>query len=239
MTAGDLLLIVAQTAVDNDALTGAAAVVQAVMEYAGVIAFAISGALVAGRKRMDIVGVVMLGSIVAVGGGTIRDVLVGNLPVFWVSNPAFVIVGALAALAVFPLARTGTLAVMQHYKLVQLSDAAGMALFVITGTNVALEAGADRLAAIIVGVISGVGGGIIRDVLANRVPEVLTHGHFRASGAFAGAALYVFLLGTSIPNVAVAAVSAAFIFGVRALSIFYDWGVPTIAVTKDTDSPPT
>lgn len=231
------LLILAQAATSSDTLRGTAAVLQTVMEYAGVIAFAISGALVAGRKRMDIVGVVMLGSIVAVGGGTIRDILVGDLPVFWVENPKFIVVGAVAALATFPLARTGTLAVMQHYKLVQLSDAAGMALFVVTGTNVALAAGADNLAAMIVGVISGVGGGIIRDVLANRVPEVLTHGHFRASGAFVGAALYVILLGTSMSDVAVAMLSAAFIFAVRVLSIFYGWGVPTIAVVKETSPP--
>ncbi len=93
----------------------------------------------------------------------------------------------------------------------------------------ALAAGADSLAAVIVGVISGIGGGIIRDMMANRIPEVLTHGHFRASGAFVGAALYVFLLGTSIPDVAAAALSAALIFGVRSLSIFYGWGFPTIA----------
>ena len=130
MTAGVLLLI-AQAATTNDTTSTAADLLQTVMEYAGVVAFAISGALVAGRKRMDIVGVVMLGSIVAVGGGTIRDVLVGELPVFWVDDPTFIVVGAVTALATIPLARSGTLAVMQHYNLVRLSDSAGMALFVI------------------------------------------------------------------------------------------------------------
>ena len=231
---GELLLL-AQAATNDQTVTTAADIVQTVMEYAGVIAFAISGALVGGRKRMDIVGVVMLGSIVAVGGGTIRDVLVGDLPVFWVGNPTFVLVGALAAAAVFPLARSGALAVMRHYNLVQLSDAAGMALFVVTGTNVALAAGASNPAAIIVGVISGVGGGIIRDVLANQVPQVFTHGHYRASGAFAGAILYVFLLGTSVSDVVAAALAVALIFGVRLLSIFYQWDVPTVAITEDPD----
>ena len=139
MTGGDLLPLIAQVATNDQSVTTAVGVLQSVMEYAGIIAFAISGALVAGRKRMDIAGVVMLGSIVAVGGGTIRDILVGSLPVFWVENPTFIIVGALTALAMFPLARTGTLAVLQHFNLVQLSDAAGMALFVVTGVNVALS----------------------------------------------------------------------------------------------------
>lgn len=236
MTAGDLLLI-AQVATTDQAASSTADLLQTIMEYGGVIAFAISGALVAGRKRMDIVGVVMLGSIVAVGGGTIRDVLVGDLPVFWVNDPTFIVVGAVTALATIPLARSGTLAVMQHYNLVQLSDSAGMALFVVTGANVALAAGANNLAAAIVGVISGVGGGIIRDVMANRIPEVFTRGHFRASGAFAGALLYVFLLGTSVSALVAALLSVALIFGFRSLSIFLGWGVPTVKITEDTDPP--
>ena len=236
MTGGDLLLLIGQVTTSDQATTTAVGVLQSVLEYAGIIAFAISGALVAGRKRMDIAGVVMLGSIVAVGGGTTRDVLVGSLPVFWVENPTFVIVGALTALAIFPLARTGTLAVMQHFKLVQLSDAAGMALFVVTGVNVALDAGADNLAAIIVGVISGIGGGVIRDILANQIPKVFIRGHYRATGAFVGAALYVFLLGTSVSRVLAAALAVAVIFGFRAFAILYEWDVPTVTITDDTDS---
>jgi uncharacterized membrane protein YeiH len=163
------LLALAQDATSNQTIQDALGVLQPIMEYAGTIAFAISGALVAGRKHMDIVGVVVLGTIVAVGGGTTRDLLLGEVPVFWINNPTFVIVGALTALATIPLFKTGTLAVMQRYNLIQLSDAAGMALFVVTGTNVALVAGADNLAAAIVGVIAGVGGGILRDLMANEV----------------------------------------------------------------------
>ena len=235
MTGGDLLPLIAQVATNDQSVTTAVGVLQSVMEYAGIIAFAISGALVAGRKRMDIAGVVMLGSIVAVGGGTIRDILVGSLPVFWVENPTFIIVGALTALAMFPLARTGTLAVLQHFNLVQLSDAAGMALFVVTGVNVALSAGADSLAAIIVGVISGIGGGIIRDILADEIPKVFVRSHYRATGAFVGAALYVFLLGTSVSRVLAAALAVALIFGIRAFAILYKWNVPTVAITDDTN----
>jgi uncharacterized membrane protein YeiH len=208
------------------------------MEYAGTIAFAISGALVAGRKHMDIVGVAVLGTIVAVGGGTTRDLLLGDVPVFWVSNPTFVIVGAIAALATIPLFKTGTLAVMQHYNLVQLSDAAGMALFVVTGTNVALAAGADDLAAAIVGVIAGVGGGILRDVMANKIPDVLTNGQFYASAAFAGALLYMLLLQLPVSPLVVVWIPILVIFGIRSLSIIFGWGVPAFEIEHEADPPP-
>lgn len=205
------------------------------MEYAGTIAFAISGALVAGRKHMDVVGVIVLGTIVAVGGGTARDLLLGNFPVFWVDNPTFVVVGALVALATIPLFKTGTIAVMQHYNLVQISDAAGMALFVVTGTNVALAAGADSLAAAVVGVIAGVGGGIIRDLMANKIPDVLTNGQFYASAAFLGAVLYVLLLQTSLSPFVSIWIPIITIFGIRLLSIIFGWGVPKFKIDKDTD----
>lgn len=232
------LLALAQDATSNQTIQDALGILQPIMEYAGTIAFAISGALVAGRKHMDIVGVVVLGTIVAVGGGTTRDLLLGEIPVFWINNPTFVIVGALTALATIPLFKTGTLAVMQRYNLIQLSDAAGMALFVVTGTNVALAAGADNLAAAIVGVIAGVGGGILRDLMANEVPDILTNGQFYASAAFAGAILYVLLLQLPVSPLVVVWIPIAVIFGIRSLSIIFGWGVPAFEIGEGTDPPP-
>jgi uncharacterized membrane protein YeiH len=232
------LLPLAQAAVSDQTINGALGVLQDIMEYAGTIAFAISGALVAGRKHMDVVGVVVLGSIVAVGGGTLRDLLVGDFPVFWVTSPTFVVVGAVVALATIPLFKAGTIAVLQRYNLVQISDAAGMALFVVTGTNVALAAGADSLAAAIVGVIAGVGGGIIRDVLANKIPDVLTNGQFYASAAFLGAIVYVILLQTPLSPFVSVWVPIIVIFGIRLLSINYGWGVPKFRIDPDDDPPP-
>lgn len=231
----DAFLVFAQSAVSEQSIKDALGVLQDVMEYAGTIAFAISGALVAGRKHMDVVGVIVLGTIVAVGGGTARDLLLGNFPVFWVDNPTFVVVGALVALATIPLFKTGTIAVMQHYNLVQISDAAGVALFVVTGTNVALAAGADSLAAAVVGVIAGVGGGIIRDLMANKIPDVLTNGQFYASAAFLGAVLYVLLLQTSLSPFVSIWIPIITIFGIRLLSIIFGWGVPKFKIDKDTD----
>jgi uncharacterized membrane protein YeiH len=226
------LVDLAQGTTTEQSVADALGVFQTIFEYAGTVAFAISGALVAGQKRMDVAGVVVLGAIVAVGGGTTRDLLLGQVPVFWVNDPTFVVVGVLAALATIPLAKTGTLRTMQKYNLVDVSDAAGLSLFVITGTNVALAAGAADLPAAIVGVISGVGGGIIRDVLANEVPGVLRSGHLYATAAFAGSVLYVLLLEAAVAPLVAVWAPILTIFGLRMLSLRYGWGVPKIDLSE-------
>ncbi len=226
------LMVLAQSSVEqtvSDAL-GAA---QPIMEYVGTIAFGISGALVAGKKRMDIAGVLVLGVMVAVGGGTIRDLVLGDVPVFWVTDPTFIIVGALAALATIPLFKSGILDVWQEYDVVDISDALGLSLFVVTGTNVALAAGAADFPAALVGVISGVGGGIIRDILANKVPSVLTNGTLYATAAFAGALLYVLLLQLPVNPLVTFWIPVLVIFGLRMMSLRYGWGVPKVDLTQE------
>jgi uncharacterized membrane protein YeiH len=229
----DIVPLLAQASDAEQTVKEALGILQNIMEYAGTIAFAISGALAAGRKKMDYVGVVILGSIVSVGGGTTRDLIIGDVPVFWINDPIFIIVGALTALATIPLAKTGTLDQLRRLRVIRLSDAAGMALFVVTGTNVALAAGAGALAAAIVGVISGVGGGIIRDLLANETPDVLVGGQFYASAAFVGALSYVLLLQLPISELLVFWIPVALIFGIRTASLYYGWGIPTFAIDQD------
>ncbi len=228
----DVFSVLAQVSDTEQTVKEALGILQTIMEYAGTIAFAISGALAAGRKRMDYVGVVILGSIVAVGGGTIRDLIVG-VTVFWIDDPTYFIVASLTALATIPLTRTGTLDQLRRFRLIQISDAAGMALFVVTGTNVALAAGANHLAAAIVGVISGVGGGILRDVLANDTPDVLIGGQFYASAAFLGAASYVLLIRAPVSTLLVFWIPIIIIFGIRSVSLYYGWGVPTFEIETD------
>jgi uncharacterized membrane protein YeiH len=218
-------------ATTDQTVTEALGTLQTILQYVGTVAFGISGALVAGQKRMDLAGVVVLGCIVAVGGGTTRDLLLGNVPVFWVNDATYVLVGAAAALVTVPLFRTGTVQTLQQHNLVDVFDAAGMALFVITGTNVALSAGASNFSAAIIGVISGVGGGMIRDVLAGQIPGVLKSGHLYATAAFAGALLYVLLLELSIAPIAALWVPAFAIFSIRMLSLRYGWGIPKFDVS--------
>lgn len=206
---------------------------QPALEYLGTVAFAISGALLAGRKRMDFGGAVMLGVLVSVGGGTVRDLIVGNLPVFWIQDPQFLILGSVVALLTIPLTRIGAIAVIERHRLVLVFDAAGMALFVISGTIIALRANANWFAAAVVGVITGVTGGIIRDVLANEVPDVLVTGEFYALAAFAGSFLYILLLRVGVSGLVSSWLPVVVIFGIRLLSIRYGWKVPTFEVSDD------
>jgi uncharacterized membrane protein YeiH len=189
---------VAEAAQSERSIEGSIGDVRTVLLYAGTIAFAISAALLAGRRRMGMFAVVVFGVIVANGGGTTRDVLLGDFPVFWVDDPSTLIVAALAAAATIPLFRIGLIGAMQRFDLVRFFYTVGLALFTIIGTNAALDAGAGAISAVVVGMISGVGGGIIRDTIAERIPEVLASGHSYASAAAAGAALEVALLETSM-----------------------------------------
>lgn len=214
-----------------DTVDATLGVVQTVLEYLGTVAFAISGAFAAGRKHMDLVGVVVLGSAVAVGGGTMRDLLLGETPVFWVIEPTFLLVGAVTALVVVPLARTRTLDLLQRLRIIEISDAAGMALFVVIGANVAFAAGANDASAAVVGVVAGVGGGVIRDVLANDVPEVLSNAQFYATAALLGAAVYLGLLHLEVDENVAFWVPIGLIMTVRLLALYLGWGMPKFMVT--------
>ena len=121
--------------VARDSIEDALGVAQSFINVAGMVAFAISAALLAGHKRMNVVGVVVFAVLVAVGGGTIRDVLLGDLSVFWIGEPASLIVAAVAATLTIPLFNLGTISVMQRHGLVKVFDRARLALFVVAGPN--------------------------------------------------------------------------------------------------------
>jgi uncharacterized membrane protein YeiH len=226
---------VAQAAQSRDSIEDAIGDVRTVLLYAGTIAFAISAALLAGRRRMGMFGVVVFGVIVANGGGTSRDVLLGDFPVFWVDDPSTLIVAALVAAATIPLFRFGVIGAMQRFDLVRLFDTAGLAVFTIIGTNAALDVGAGAVSAVVVGLISGVGGGLIRDTIAERVPEVLASGHSYASAAAAGAALDVALLETSMSPAIASSIAGVAIITLRLMSIHLDWRVSRFTIDQGED----
>ena len=225
--------VISQGAGTSDSIDGALGVVRTILEYAGTIAFAVSAALLAGRRRMNVVGVVVFAGLVAVGGGSLRDILLGNLPVFWVSDPTMLLVAAVAAMLTIPLVEIGTMAVIENYDLVSVFDAVGLALFVVIGTGIALDSGAGAASAVVIGVISGIGGGMIRDSIADKVPVVFASGHFYLSAAATGSALYILLLETSLRDAFAALIAVTYIFAVRVLSIHYGWGMPKFRVDRD------
>lgn len=222
----------------QDLISGLLQTVQPILEYLGTIAFAISGALVAGRRRMDLAGVVVLGAIVSVGGGTVRDLLLSR-PVFWVSDPAFLAVGILTALLAVLVFRAGPEVIPNASSLIQSFDSLGLALFVVTGTNIALDAGANNVAAATIGIVSGIGGGVIRDLLAMEIPQVLIGGHLYITAALAGAAAYIAALESNVPALWALWVPIMIVLALRFVSLRYGIGIPTFVVDPRAEPPDT
>ena len=136
----------------------------------GTAVFALSGALAAGRHRMDPFGVIVLASVTAVGGGSIRDALIGATPVFWIRDPNYIIVILATVLVCLLLVRRPRK--VPEY-ILPVADAFGLALFTVISAEKALNMGLSGMIAVVMGLITGVGGGIIRDLLCRQVPMVL------------------------------------------------------------------
>lgn len=194
-----------------------------VLDLVGVLAFAVDGALTAIRTaRVDIVGVLSLGLVTALGGGVIRDVLLGVTPATF--QDWRYLTTALAG---------GTLAFFLSRQLTHLSkpillfDAAGLSLFAVIGATKAMELGFGPLQAVLLGAITGVGGGTVRDVLLNRVPTVLSaNSHLYAIPAMLGAGLVVVANVVGLGAGWVAIVGALVCFAVRILALRYRWNAP-------------
>lgn len=160
-----------------------------ILIWAGTITFAITGALVAVRKGFDLVGVLVLGSVTAIGGGSIRDLVAGVIPPPALTNEPLLWAIALTCLVVFGFHRF-----IPEGRLLYLLDTLGLALFAALGAERAIEIGFGFWGTVIAGVVSGVGGGVIRDVLSGDIPGILYRsGDFYATAA-AGAAAVVYLL---------------------------------------------
>jgi uncharacterized membrane protein YeiH len=172
----------------------------------GVALCAVTGVLEAGRKGMDLVGACAVGLATAAGGGTLRDLLLGR-QVFWVGDQSYVLVALAASIASFFACRFIRLPV----KLFLIPDALALALFAVSGTEVALAFGAPWLIAWLMGIITGVAGGVIRDILCNDIPLIFLPGEFYAIAAAGGAAATV-ALSTAGVNPAICA-GAGFITG--------------------------
>ncbi|MFC7535591.1 trimeric intracellular cation channel family protein [Actinoplanes sp. GCM10030250] len=196
-----------------------------VLDLAGTFAFALNGALTALRAaRVDIVGVVTLGMITAVGGGAIRDVLLGAVPPAAFMDWRYLTVAAGGGLIVFWLGSR-----LERFSgAIDVLDAAGLALFAVTGAGKALEFGAGPVQAIILGAITGVGGGTVRDVLVQRVPSVLSGGLY-AIPALVGAALLVAADHGGVDavlGVPAALCAAAVCFLIRVAGLRFGWDAP-------------
>jgi uncharacterized membrane protein YeiH len=189
-------------------------------DLAAAVVFATTGALVASRKQMDILGFLWLGAITGVGGGTVRDLLLG-LPVFWVSDPTPIALCLCAAAAVHFTAHL----VASRYRLLVWLDACGMALVSVAGTAKASDAGAAPLIAIVMGVVTASVGGIIRDILGQEASIVMRREIYVTASAI-GATLFVAARSLGIAPPVAMALGAGAAFAIRGLAISLDWSLP-------------
>ena len=186
-----------------------------------ITAEAMTAALAAGRRRMDWVGVCLLGWVTAFGGGSLRDVLLGHYPLVWVEHPLYLILTAAAALGTIAIAR-----IMHHLRKLFLTlDAIGLVVFTLIGCNVALAMAQPVVIVIVAGMITGCAGGVLRDVLCNEIP-LLFRAELYASVSIVTGAIYVAGLSLGLPHDIVLVVAMALGLTLRLLAIAFGWHMP-------------
>ncbi|MDO5502268.1 MAG: trimeric intracellular cation channel family protein [Actinomycetia bacterium] len=208
---------------------------QMALDAIGIFAFALSGGLVALRAQLDLFGVLVLAWVTGLGGGIIRDLLLGDTPPVGISDWRLVVTGLLAGLIVFTFhGRFRAVAARRPRgaglvtTLVKVLDAVGLSVFAVAGSLKAIHLGSPWLAAIVVGGVTAIGGGMIRDVLARQIPEVLRR-ELYAVPAFAGAGLVVALDALDWLSPATAWLCVVLIFATRMTAVALDLNMPTAA----------
>lgn len=196
----------------------------------GVAVFAVSGALAAGRRSLDLLGVVVIATVTATGGGTLRDLLLDRNPVFWIADTTFLYVSVAAALLTVLYAR------FRHppEKLILIADALGLALFSISGAQIAELAGHDGIVVVIMGTLTGAAGGMLRDVLCAEIPLILRRGRIYATAAIAGIVIYLLTSGPLGRDLA-ALLGMTGIAGLRLAAIAWNLSLPVFSLPPDQD----
>ncbi|MCL4159289.1 UNVERIFIED_CONTAM: hypothetical protein GTU68_023890 [Idotea baltica] len=200
------------------------------LDYASVIVFAITGALVASRAQLDLVGFAFIASLTAVGGGTVRDLLLDRNPIFWIEQPAYLGAAGAAAFITFFSAHLFE----SRLRAIIWLDSLALAVAVAAGAGVAISLDQGPTIVMLMGVVTGCMGGLMRDVVVGDVPVVLKQGELYVTAAFAGAATTV-LLKTFLPDVPYdLLIGAAATWVLRAGSIQFGWHLPVYKSTPKT-----
>jgi uncharacterized membrane protein YeiH len=198
------------------------------LDYFGIIVFAVSGALAAARARMDVVGFALLGIVTGIGGGTIRDVVLGRLPVFWIEQPQYIALCVVAACVTF----VSVPVIASRLKLLLWADALGLAVFAVLGAQTALANDAPLIIAALLGVVSATFGGLIRDILCNETPLILLR-EIYVTAALVGALLYVCLVEVGVASLWALIAGSAATFVVRGLAMVYHLSLPAFVHRND------
>lgn len=201
------------------------ATAQYVVEVAATVAFAASGVMEAARKRLDPVGVIVVACLTAFGGGTLRDLLLDRRPLFWVEHSAYLWLVFVVAIVSMGVMRR------QHRRPTERAivwpDALGLGLFAATGTQLAIETGWPMLAAAVVGVITAVFGGVLRDIVCNEIPVTFRDRRPYAVCAFAGAWAVIGTDALGASDAAELAAGTVVTVALRAAALQFDWRLPT------------
>ena len=209
-----------------------------VTELIGTVAFSVSGAIHAIGKKLDLLGVVVLGCLTALGGGVLRDLLLGQIPPHAFSNFEYLTVATISALAVFAVARFFQSGYRTHLTQLEqvnnIFDAIGLGTFSVVGVQIAVETGhgGNFFFCIFLGVTTGCGGGILRDLMCAKVPGVLTK-HIYALASAAGGALYWSLHLLQIPDLAAVLCGIGAVITIRMLATVFRWSLPKLCELGD------
>jgi uncharacterized membrane protein YeiH len=187
--------------------------------------------LAAGRKRLDWLGVAVIAVVTAIGGGTLRDVLLDRNPIFWIADPTylFVILAATAFTLFYVRIR------IPNPRALLIADALGLAFFTIGGVQIAQMSGLTGLIAVLMGTVTGVGGGVMRDVLCAEIPLVLQRGHLYATATLVGAAFYLLLERLGMPRDPAALGGMATIIAVRFGAILWRLELPVLTFEDENE----
>ncbi len=196
-----------------------------ILEAAAVLVSAIAGMIVASTKRMDIVGAYALAVVNAFGGGTVRDLLLDHRPFYWMQHWEFLVAILAICIPFVYNARIYRFASEVHRRSFRV-DAIGLALFTITGVGVALEQGSPLIVAVLMGVITGTMGGVLRDVVVNEVPDLFRPGALYATASFTGGLAFVAALGNDMRYSYATAIGVVVVVGLRLVSAAHGITVP-------------
>ncbi len=199
-----------------------------VAELIGTVVFAISGVIAVAERRLDWFGAIVVGVVTAIGGGTMRGLILGDTPVFWIEDEKYLASAVMGSILAIPLVLRFGRNHRRFDESLRLADALGLALFAIVSADITLALGFNGTTAVVCGILSGVGGGVIRDLLAGQTPLIMRSDIY-ATAALAGTTLYVLLVEmTGLTDWLAAAAGMVTIFGLRMAGLKRDWSLPTL-----------
>ena len=199
-----------------------------IVDLIAVGVFAISGCLAAGRRQLDVIGVFVVAVVSAVGGGTMRDLMLNRHPIAWIEDPAYlyIILGAVVVSFLFLRGRR------PPQQLLMLVDGVGLSLYSIAGAYAAEQHGKGGIVAVMMGTMTATAGGVIRDTLCNEVPLLLKGKYLYGSAAMSGAGCYVLLHNLDVPQWWSALLGMGVVATLRFGSLMYEWTLPVLKIEE-------